>query len=50
MTHQHRHLPHHHAEPPRFSLLRTSAGVRLAIAAAGAAVLWLAVGLALGWI
>jgi hypothetical protein len=41
---------HHHAPSARFSLLRASAGARLAIAAGGAAVLWLAVALALGWV
>lgn len=49
MQSAHAHPPHHHhPAPPRFSLLRASALTRLGIAAAGAAVLWLAVALALG--
>ncbi len=44
------HTPHHHHTPPRFSLLRASAGARLAMAAGGAVALWLAVALALGWV
>lgn len=50
MTAAHSHHYHRHAPSARFSLLRASAGVRLALAACGAAVLWLAVALALGWV
>jgi hypothetical protein len=51
MPHDQAHAPHHHHTPPtQFSLLRASALTRLAIAGAGAATLWLAVALALGWV
>ena len=48
--HAHAHHHHTHAAPARFSLLRTGAGERLAMVGAAAAMLWLAVAWALGWI
>jgi len=50
MTAGHAHHHHHrHAPSARFSLLRASAASRLAMAAGGAVLLWLAVAWALGW-
>jgi len=44
MTTDHAHAHHHrHAQSAAFSLLRASVWTRLAIAAAGAAALWLGV-------
>lgn len=43
MPHRHRHAPHAEPAPARFSLLRASAGERLAMAAGVAGALWLVV-------